>query len=218
MKIKKFVFNMFAVNTYILWDSITKDAAIIDPGMINADEEKSLYDFIEANSLHVTHMINTHFHIDHTFGCDSTKQKYNLLVEGNISDKILAQRRSIQARMFGLEDNITELFIDKNLVEGDCITIGTKYLEVIHVPGHSPGSIVLYAPESNILITGDVLFKNSIGRTDLVQGNYDVLIDGITKKLMNLPPNTIVYPGHGDSTTIGEEKANNPYLQYIANF
>lgn len=212
MQIQKFVFNMFAVNTYILWDSTTKDAAIIDPGMINAHEEKSLYDFIESNNLHVTHMINTHFHIDHTFGCDSIRQKYCLPVEGNNLDKVLAQRRAIQARMFGLDDNISELFIDKNLSEGDCITVGTKHLEVIHVPGHSPGSIVLYAQESGFLISGDVLFKNSIGRTDLVQGNYSELIEGITHKLLTLPSNTIVYPGHGETTTIGDEKANNPYL------
>lgn len=212
MKIQRFTFNMFGVNTYVLWDGTTLEAAIIDPGMLDDSENAQIYGFIEKNRLQIKHIINTHLHIDHTFGIDHATAKYGCPVEGHPADDILGQNRSVQARMFGIPLNLPPVTVAKRLDEGDTVMIGDEPLNILHVPGHSPGSIVLYAPESGFIISGDVLFRSSIGRTDLTQGNYEQLISGISTKLLVLPEDTVVYPGHGPATTIGEEIAHNPYL------
>lgn len=212
MKVAKFVFNMFSVNTYVIWNENTLDALIIDPGMINADDEKTFSDFVSENKLNITGIINTHFHIDHTFGCDYVKSRYNVPVSGHRADLILASRRAEQARMFGLSNNIGPLLIDNELNEGDILNLGDEKIHILHVPGHSPGSLVYYIPESGIILSGDVLFRQSIGRTDLVQGDYNQLINGISSKLLTLPAETVVLPGHGPATTIGDETTHNPYL------
>ena len=212
MKVSRFTFNMFGVNTYILWDDISKDAIIIDPGMVNDSEQKIIDEFIEKNNLKLSHLVNTHMHIDHAFGVQYMKNRYNLKFECNIDDQFLAQRLNEQAAMFGLPISIEELQIDVDLKNGDVIYVGDEELRILHVPGHSPGSIVLYAPQSSFIISGDVLFNSSIGRTDLPGGSYPQLISAINEKLMTLPEDVIVYPGHGNETSIGQEKSNNPYL------
>lgn len=212
MKINRFTFNMFGVNTYILWDDSSKDAAIIDPGMINQNEQNLVDNFIQSNKLNLTHLINTHMHIDHSFGIKHISKKYGLSLECNSMDQFLAERLKEQAQMFGLPITIDDLKIGVNLTDGDIIQLGNEHLNIIQVPGHSPGSIVIYAPESSFIISGDVLFNKSIGRTDLPGGDYNQLINAITKKLMILPTDTIVYPGHGPETTIAEELNNNPYI------
>ena len=212
MKVSRFTFNMFGVNTYILWDDISKDATIIDPGMVNDSEQKIIDQFIEKNNLKLSHLVNTHMHIDHAFGVQYMKNRYNLKFECNIDDQFLAQRLNEQAAMFGLPISIEELQIDVDLKNGDKIYVGDEELQILQVPGHSPGSIVLYAPQSSFIISGDVLFNSSIGRTDLPGGSYPQLISAINEKLMTLPEDVIVYPGHGNETSIGQEKSNNPYL------
>ena len=212
MKVSRFTFNMFGVNTYILWDDISKDAIIIDPGMVNDSEQKIIDQFIEKNNLKLSHLVNTHMHIDHAFGVQYMKNRYNLKFECNIDDQFLAQRLNEQAAMFGLPISIEELQIDVNLKNGDKIYVGDEELRILHVPGHSPGSIVLYAPQSSFIISGDVLFNSSIGRTDLPGGSYPQLISAINEKLMTMPEDVVVYPGHGNETSIGQEKSNNPYL------
>lgn len=212
MKVSRFTFNMFGVNTYILWDDISKDATIIDPGMVNDSEQKIIDQFIEKNNLKLSHLVNTHMHIDHAFGVQYVKNRYNLKFECNIGDQFLAQRLNEQAAMFGLPISIEELQIDVDLKNGDKIYVGDEELQILQVPGHSPGSIVLYASQSSFIISGDVLFNSSIGRTDLPGGSYPQLISAINEKLMTLPEDVIVYPGHGNETSIGQEKSNNPYL------
>ena len=212
LKVKEFQFNMWGVNTYVVYDTDSLEAAVIDPGMINASEEKIMADFIEANNLKVTHLVNTHLHIDHTFGDDFIRTAYGVPLEAHEADAFLGNGRQAQARMFGLGITIDPVAIDVPVKEGDRIYIGKDYLEAIHVPGHSPGSIVLYSPAGGFAIAGDVLFQNSIGRTDLVAGDHALLIKGITDKLLTLPDSTIVYPGHGPSTTIGNEKRFNPFI------
>lgn len=212
MNVSRFTFNMFGVNTYILWDNISKEAMIIDPGMVNDNERKIVDSFIEENGLNMRYLVNTHMHIDHSFGISYMIQKYGLKLACNIADQFLAERLMEQARMFGLPMSISELEINMEFNDGDKLSIGGEILNVMHVPGHSPGSIVIYAPESSFLISGDVLFDSSIGRTDLPGGNYKQLVDAIREKLMTLPDDTIVYPGHGLETTIGKEKISNPYL------
>ncbi len=212
MNIIRFTFNMFGVNTYIIWDDISKDAAIIDPGMINEVETNEIDEFIKANKLRLKYLINTHMHIDHSFGVAYIKNKYGLTLMGNMNDQFLAERLTQQANMFGLPISVMDLVIEKELKDGDKLKIGEEDVIVKQVPGHSPGSIVIYAIDSNFIISGDVLFQRSIGRTDLPGGNYKQLIDAINCTLMTLPDDTIVYPGHGFETTIKDEKQHNPYL------
>ncbi len=212
MKVSRFTFNMFGVNTYILWDDISKEALIVDPGMINEKEQNEIKAFLDANGLSLRHLINTHMHIDHAFGISYMKENYNLKLECNLEDQFLAQRLNEQANMFGLPISMEVLQIDVDLKDGEKIQLGDEYLKILHMPGHSPGGIILYAPQSNFIISGDVLFNTSIGRTDLPGGNYTQLIDAISNKLMTLPDDVVVYPGHGPETSIGYEKQNNPYL------
>ena len=212
LKIKTFTFNMFGVNTYIVWNPDTREAAIIDPGMINEDEQLALDRFIKNNDLTVKQLINTHMHVDHIFGDIYVKNKYGVDVQACPDDSFLGERAAAQCRMFGLPESISMVTIDHKLQHGDTIEIGGEKVEVLGVPGHSPGSIVLYFPQSKWAITGDVIFKSSIGRTDLVGGNHHQLIDGIRHKVLTLPGDTIVYPGHGDPTTIDREERHNPFV------
>lgn len=212
MKIAVFQFSLFGINTYIVWDPNTLDCAVIDPGMINSEEEKALDDFISSHHLKVTHLINTHLHIDHAVGDRHVASKYGVPVEAHPLDAGLGARIRQQAEAFGVPEKTSDVAIDTPLHEGDIIKIGDGELKVLHVPGHSPGSIVLYDPVSHFIIAGDVLFAGSIGRTDLPGGNHDQLIEGIHDKLLTLPDETTVFPGHGPSTTIGEERGSNPYL------
>ncbi len=204
---------MFGVNTYIVWDEESLNAAVIDPGMIDPAEENVIDTFIKQNNLKVVHLINTHLHLDHTFGVKHIGYKYNVILKGHYNDYVLGEHIPAQARAFGIECDGKTVIIDQNIKEGDKIMLGEQWLEVIHVPGHSPGSIVLYSPNDKFLISGDVLFKNSIGRSDLAGGNAQQLISNIQTKLLTLPDDTIVYPGHGPSTTIGNEKIFNPYIE-----
>lgn len=212
MNVSRFTFNMFGVNTYILWDNESRDAVIVDPGMVNETECKQIDDFVCKNSLNLVKLINTHMHIDHSFGVSYITRTYGLQLEGNIDDQFLAERISQQAKMFGLPMEVDDLKINTALADGDNVKIGSESLYVIHVPGHSPGGIALYAPESGFLISGDSLFQRSIGRTDLPGGDYGQLINSLNQKLMTLPSDTVVYPGHGLETTIKDEKDFNPYL------
>lgn len=212
MRVSRFTFNMFGVNTYILWDNNSREAMIVDPGMVDDNEREIINNFITSNKLKPTHLVNTHMHIDHSFGISYIAEKYRLRFECNHADQFLAERLKEQAQMFGLPISIDELEISIGLNDGDILKIGTEVVQILQVPGHSPGSIVIYAPESSFLISGDVLFNSSIGRTDLPGGNYNQLISAINDKLMTLPDDTIVYPGHGPETTIGHEKLHNPYL------
>lgn len=214
MKITAFQFNLFGVNTYVVWDPVSYEAAIIDPGMSSELEQDTLSEFIATNSLKVTHLINTHLHIDHTLGNDFVMRKYGVNTEADIQDGPLGERRDSQAAMFHLRiPTPSPLKVDVALKNGDIIKIGNGVLRVIAVPGHSPGSIALYCPESCFVITGDALFQGSVGRTDLPGGNHAQLIDSIRIRLMKLPGDTIVYPGHGPATTIAEEQQHNPFLR-----
>ena len=212
MIVSRFTFNLFGVNTYILWDADSREAVIIDPGMTKETEYKQIDDFVRENSLKLCHMINTHMHIDHSFGVSYISRTYGLPLEANKEDQFLAERIQQQAKMFGLPISVEDLNINTALVDGQIINVGSEELRVIHVPGHSPGGIAFYSPESGFLISGDSLFQRSIGRTDLPGGDYNQLINSLNMKLMTLPGETVVYPGHGPETMIKDEKDFNPYL------
>lgn len=213
MKIQSFEFNLFGVNTYIIFDTATCEAAIVDPGMTTERECARIDNYIESNGLHVKYLINTHMHIDHLFGDEYIAKKYGTGISASTDDSILSSRIAEQARMFRLRTDMPEaLTVDNPLKNGDRLMLGAEPIDIIAVPGHSPGSIALYCPESKFVVTGDALFKNSIGRTDLPGGSYEQLISSITKRLLTLPPDTTVYPGHGPSTTIESELRHNPFL------
>lgn len=203
---------MFGINTYVVSDPVTGDCAIIDPGMSDSEEEEALDSYITRNKLKVTHIINTHLHIDHSVGIRHAAGKYNAPVLGHKDDSELGKRLESQAQMFGLNMKVGGVELTSYLSDGDVVHVGDGELKVLHVPGHSQGSIALYDPAGHYVITGDALFNGSIGRTDLPGGNYQQLISSVRNKLMSLPDDTVVYPGHGPETTIGHEKVYNPYV------
>lgn len=212
MKIKIFEFNMFPVNCYILWDE-TKEAVVIDPACFYEEEKQAFKAFIAKEGLKLTHLLNTHLHIDHVFGNPFIQQEYGLKAEGGQQDEFWLEQATAQSRMFGLQIKETPSPLGKYICDGDIIRFGKTELEAIHVPGHSPGSMVYYSKENKCLFSGDVLFQGSIGRADLTGGNFDELREHICSRLFTLPHETIVYPGHGPSTTIGEEKTHNPFFR-----
>lgn len=212
MKVSIFNFALFGINTYVVYDEPSGEAAVIDPGMISAAECYELEQCIKRLSLRVTHLINTHLHIDHVAGNRYVVDKYKVGLEAHAADEPLGKRIDMQAEMFGLPFTPDGVKISLYLNEGDEIHLGADVLKVIHVPGHSPGSIALYSAEDGFIITGDILFQGSVGRTDLPGGSHSQLIESIKEKLLTLPADTVVYPGHGSYTTIGEEMEDNQFL------
>lgn len=212
MQVAIFQFSLFGINTYLVFDEATKKCAVIDPGMSNREEEKAIENFIAEKGLTLTHIINTHLHIDHVAGIPFLRERYGAPVLAHEGDRDLGEHLDQQAAMFGLTMRPGTLEISEYIKTGDKIKIGDGVLEVISVPGHSKGSVALYDRAGGYLISGDALFKGSIGRTDLPGGNYKELIDSIEDGLMSLPDDTVVLPGHGPATTIGEEKVSNPFL------
>ncbi|MDA3878794.1 MAG: MBL fold metallo-hydrolase [Prolixibacteraceae bacterium] len=211
MKIKIFAFNPLQENTFVLYDE-TGECAIVDPGCFNDEEFEQVDSFIKDNDLHPVKLINTHCHFDHIFGVNRCRNSYDLQWEAHPDDAFLVASAPSQAAMFGMNLGPVDA-AEKPLYEGDVAEFGNTRLQLLHVPGHSPGSICFYHAESGAMLAGDVLFRGSIGRTDLPQGDYDTLISGIKKKILTLPGDVKVYPGHGPVTTIAEEKVENPFLQ-----
>ncbi len=212
MVIKKFEFNPFPVNTYILWDEVSKEAIIIDAGCYYEKERTELGNYIKDNELKIKHLLATHLHLDHNFGNPFVSKTFNVILEANKGDEFLLQNMAAQAQAFNMPLPDTPVPIGKYIDENDEISFGTNTLKAIHVPGHSPGSIVYYCEQEKSAFAGDVLFRSSIGRTDLAGGDFNTLITGIKNKLFTLPDDVIVHPGHGPSTSIGFEKQYNPFI------
>ena len=212
LSVKKFVVNMFGENTFLVFNSASKEAAIIDTGMLYEDEWRSFSDFVTKEELTVKYLLNTHLHIDHLFGVNEAKQRYGVGLSASLADEFLAERVAQQAAMFGITRPMAEVTIANPLNDGDEICLGSETLKVIATPGHSLGGICFYNESNNMLFSGDTLFQGGIGRTDLPGGNYAMLIHSITDRLLTLPDNTTVFPGHGPSTTIATERHHNPFL------
>jgi len=208
--IKRFVFNPFQENTYLLYNE-TKEAVLIDAGCYAQAERDKLSNFLKDNNLTLKRLLNTHSHIDHILGNQFIVDNYSLDLESHKEDEFLIERAKDQAAAFGITIEST-ILPKKYLNEGDQIKFGNSVLDIIHAPGHSPGSIVFYNKEEKFMIVGDVLFNQSIGRTDLPGGNYDTLINSIKTKLFPLGDDMEVYCGHGANTTIGQERISNPFL------
>ncbi|MFN5182899.1 MAG: MBL fold metallo-hydrolase [Bacteroidota bacterium] len=210
MKIKKFTFGPFQENTFLVYD-FNGECAIIDPGCFGASDQKELSDFITSENLKPTHLLNTHTHLDHISGNLFVYEKYGLKPQIHEADLPILNMQEQSSLMYGLpcEKSPKPDFFIK---EGDKINIGKISLNVIFAPGHSPGHVVFFDAISQQLIGGDVLFYNSIGRTDLPMGNHAQLIDSIKSKIFPLGENVKVYCGHGPETMIGFEKRTNPFL------
>lgn len=211
MNIVKFVFSPFQENTYVLYDK-TKECVIIDPGCYDENERNRLVKLIESRGLTPVRLLNTHCHIDHIFGNKFVSEKYNLPLESHKDEQEMIAYSESKASLYGVElepSPAISVFWD----EGDVITFGESELAVLFTPGHSPASISFYARKHNFIIGGDVLFRQSIGRTDLQGGNFETLLNSIRIKFFTLPNDTKVYSGHGEVTTVEFEKLNNPFLQ-----
>lgn len=203
---------MFPENCYVIWDE-THEAAIIDPGCYYEDECTGLREFIDSNNLKVKLLLNTHLHLDHICGNPYVERTWGVKSWAHEADLFWVEEAPKQSRMFGFKLPEMPAPPTNHIHDGDIISFGTTRLEAIHVPGHSPGSVVFYCAAAHCMFSGDVLFQGSIGRADLAGGNFDTLIDSICSRLFVLPDETLVYPGHGASTTIGTEKAENPFFR-----
>ncbi|MDP4267633.1 MAG: MBL fold metallo-hydrolase [Bacteroidota bacterium] len=209
--IKIFQFNPFQENTYVLYDE-THECVVIDPGCYSVKEKEQLTNFISSKNLKPVKVINTHGHIDHILGIAFVSAKYNIDYYLHRGDSILLNNSSDIGVNFGMnfeKPAKLPVFVE----EGNEIKFGNSVLEVIYTPGHSQGGICFYCRKDNFLISGDTLFDNSIGRTDLFGGNYDTLISSIKSKLFVLPDDCKVYPGHGPETSIASEKKDNPFFK-----
>ena len=212
MRIKTFVFNDIAVNTYLLWDEDSLEAIIIDPATFYSDEEEELKDFVKQNGLKLTHSLNTHLHFDHIFGVSFVEDTFGVKLSASLFDAPWLDNFTQTVARFGIRPNAAPRPVEHPLHDGDILTLGNHTLECIATPGHSAGGMCFYIKEEAMLFAGDTLFQSSIGRTDFSDGNYAQLIHSIQNRLLGLPAHTVVYPGHGDTTTIEDEIKYNPYI------
>lgn len=220
MQIKQFVFNPFGVNCYVLSNS-AGDAILIDPSVSNSYEQEALSQYIAKEKLTVRRVLNTHLHLDHVLGNAFVERKFGIKAEAHEEDNFLLDLQEEQSQMFGLPCDEPAGPLGNFLAEGDTVEIPGIKLHVLHIAGHSPGGLAYYCENANadatdatvaaakavpVLFPGDILFAGSMGRSDLLGGDEESLISGIKSKLLTLPGDTIVFPGHGPSTTIEDER------------
>ena len=211
MKIKTFTFNPIQENTYLVYDE-SNEAVVIDAGCVSEIEKRALKNYIEDNELMLKRVLNTHLHFDHQFGNKFLFNTFGIKPEAGEEDEYLLENVISQTRSFGMAVDEEAQPLGGYITDNQEIKFGNTTFKALHVPGHSPGSMAFYDEKEGVLFAGDVLFRASIGRTDLPKGDYATLILSITNKLLPLPDSTVVYSGHGPATTIGFEKKNNPFL------
>lgn len=209
MDVQRFTFNPFQTNCFVC--SAGREAVIIDPSCMTPDEFGTVESYLDENELAVRHLLLTHAHIDHIFGCAHFAGKFGMDFQMHREDAPLLSRAEDQARMFGV-DIESPPTTSEFLAEGDVVEFGDVKLDVLYTPGHSPGSICFYDAQSHAVVAGDVLFQGSIGRTDLWRGSLPELMRSIFEKLIPLGDEVRVHPGHGPDTTIGRERQSNPFL------
>ncbi len=209
--IQIFHFNFIMVNTLVIFDK-SKEAMIVDPGNCNQKENEMLTEFIERENLTVKYIVNTHPHIDHVVGNDFCVKTFNAPLLASQSGMSIYKDSASYGSTYGFTQKEYPT-PNQWINDGEMLALGNQKWQIINCFGHADGSICLYNNVDQLLIAGDVLFEGSIGRTDLPTGDYDMLINNIKTRLLTLPENTIVIPGHGDTTTIREEKQSNPYLR-----
>ena len=214
MHLKHFVVNPFDVNAFVLSND-AGEAILIDPSVSRETERRALADYISSNNLKVVRLLNTHLHLDHVLGNAFVERTYGVKPEAHEEDAFLLELQEEQSQMFGLPVEETSPALGDYLAEGDVVEILGISLRVFHIPGHSPGGLAFYCENPGevngkkappLLFSGDILFAGSMGRSDLFGGDEEALVSGIRSKLMTLPAETLVFPGHGPSTTIGDER------------
>ena len=210
--IKQFTFNHFGVNCYIVYDDVVKQCAIVDPGMEAIYEDAALFHFIEQKKLTPAYILLTHAHIDHVCGLRQTCEKYSLPVTMHSDGLKLLRQAEAYGSIMGFEVSSMDDLRQQHADEGTLLKVGNIDIECRYVPGHCEGSLCFVIPSEEAVITGDALFEGSIGRTDLPGGNYPTLINSIKQRLLPLPDNYLVLPGHGEHSTIGDEKKYNSFL------
>ena len=199
--------GMLQCNCSVFGDETTREAMVVDPG----DEIESILEIVARHGLNVKAIVITHAHIDHIGGARKMKDATGAPVYMNLNDTGLAKMLDTQAAMLGMRP-VEQVDIDVPAKDGDKLVVGATEVHVIHTPGHTQGSICLWAPGAHTLMAGDTLFRDSIGRTDLPGGNGKQILQSIHDKLLPLPGETLVIPGHGSATTIEREKRHNPFL------
>ena len=204
--------NPFGENLYILWDEASHEAVVVDPGMMRDNEYEMVTKFIDEHNLSVKHILLTHLHVDHITGARWLADKTGADVCGSALDNPLGQELPDQVAHFRINIEVEPLTVDRNLEDGDTLQLGDEIIQVLHVPGHSPGGLAFYLPQSALLISGDTIFNGSVGRTDLWGGDMAQLITSIREKILPLPDETVIASGHGPTTTIADEKRFNPFL------
>jgi glyoxylase-like metal-dependent hydrolase (beta-lactamase superfamily II) len=213
LQIERLTYNAFQVNTYLVWDE-DGQCLVIDPAFTPGEETEAFDRTIREKNLTVTGQINTHCHVDHLLGVRYLEQQYGHTLRAHEGETRNLKNAHLMGEIFGLKLDPLE-GIGRIIRDQETISLGQGSLMALHVPGHSPGSLAFYAVEDGFVVTGDALFQGSIGRTDLPGGDYDQLIESIRSRLLPLPPQTVVYPGHGPASTIGSEKEENPFLSMI---
>lgn len=211
LHVESFTFNPFSENTYLIYND-EKEAFLIDPGNMPDAETKVLADFIKTKDLKIQNILLTHAHIDHIIGLQWAFDEFKVPVLVHLDEVEILEKAPFTAKNYGFFFPAFKGEI-QNIKEGDQLNLGSDTLEIFDVPGHSPGSVAFYNKENEFVISGDALFMMSIGRTDLYKGDYDQLITSIKTRLLTLPESTKVFSGHGESTTVGFEKAHNSFLQ-----
>lgn len=210
-KVYQLTYGPFAENTYVIADD-DLNAVIIDPGMYHPEENVRFFEFINSYQLKPCRLLLTHAHLDHVFGVNWVNKTYGLTPEIHNDDQIVYDSAEVVAKQYGL--NMNQLVPSNiSLVHNEVFKFGGSEFRIIHTPGHSPGSVCFGNDNEGYIISGDVLFQGSIGRTDLPGGDYNVLMKSINEYIINLAGDTIIYSGHGPVTTVGQEKVSNTFLQ-----
>ena len=210
LTVTSFTFSPIQENTYVVHND-TGECCIIDPGCYFGNERNDLKEYIQTSGLTPKYLLNTHCHLDHVFGNKFVHETWGLTLHLHEKEKPVLDYAPTSGMSWGLPfDNYKGDLIF--LREGDTIPLGSDAFNVLFTPGHSPGHIAFYCQAQQFILSGDVLFRESIGRTDLPGGNFETLIASIRNQLFVLPDETVVYSGHGPQTTIGYEKTNNPFL------
>ena len=212
MLTKAFTFNPVGENTYLIWDEDSREAAIIDAGMSNQRENAIISEFIANDKLKLKYALQTHMHFDHIWGLSFIEETYGLKPLCHAADESIYSEAPEMTTMFRLSMNWNLPAIERYLNEGETLQLGDTVIKVLHTPGHTPGGLSFYIEAAHTLFTGDTLFKGSIGRTDLPGGNLTDELNSIKNKIITLPPETIIYSGHGPESNIKWELMNNPYL------
>lgn len=211
MKINQFTVNPFGENVYIVWSEITHNAVVIDPGMMTEDERNTIMSFLSQSHLTVQKILLTHAHVDHAASANWLSCATGAAIRMSAKDDMLASHLQEQAQMFGLGITVSPLANYTTVDERAALSLDGNEIRVIETPGHTPGSLAFYFPALGVLFAGDTIFQGSVGRTDLPGGDFNALASSIKNKILKLPVQTKILPGHGSHTTIATEIATNPY-------